>query len=63
MGNVLAIFMGRVLARLVEKSVATYTEAKLETGGKWAPQHVFTCLMFDEIVRVGDENFRKVMIV
>lgn len=46
---------GRVLARLVKRSGAVYQEVKLETGGEWAPQHVFRSVPFDAILRVGND--------
>ena len=46
---------GRMLARLVKKSGAVYREVKLETGGEWAPQHVFRSVSFEEIIRVGND--------
>ena len=49
------IAKGRVLARLVKKHGETYEEVQLETGGEWAPNHVFVSVPFDEIVSVGDE--------
>ena len=46
---------GRVLARLVKRSGAVYQEVKSETGGEWAPQHVFRSVPFDAIIRVGND--------
>ena len=46
---------GRVLARLVKRNGAVYQEVKLETGGEWAPQHVFRSVPFDAILRVGND--------
>jgi hypothetical protein len=46
---------GRVLARLVKRCGAVYQEVKLETGGEWAPQHVFRSVPFDAIIRVGND--------
>lgn len=50
-----AVPKGRVLARLLEKHGDSYEEAKLEAGGEWAPNHVFTSVPFDEIISVGKE--------
>lgn len=55
MGNVSTIPKGRVLARLLKSHGDSYEEVKLEAGGEWAPNHVFTSVKFDEIVSVGDE--------
>ena len=55
MENASTIPKGRVLARLLKSHGNSYEEVKLEAGGEWAPNHVFTSVKFDEIVSVGDE--------
>ena len=43
---------GRVLARLIKKSGATYTEVKLEAGEEYPPMysHVLSLMKFSEWV-------------
>ena len=53
--NKLTIPKGRVVARLVKSHGDSYEDVQLETGGEWAPNHVFVSVPFDEIISVGDE--------
>jgi hypothetical protein len=53
----------RILARLMEKKGASYTEATLTKGGPWGPTHVFCIKSLNDIVclPMGD-NGRPVVL-
>ncbi len=45
-----------------EVSKEGYQEVKLETGGEWAPYHVFRSMLFDEIIQVSDDLIEKMIL-
>ncbi len=54
----------RILARMMEKRGASYTEATLTKGGGWGPKHIFCIKNLNDIkwLQMGDNDCQPVVL-